>query len=357
MLTDFSCEQWNNIAAQHSAFRQSWEWGEFQRALGRKVMRWKAENNALAAQIIRQSFAPPWLKLRGAQYFYIPRGPLILQNEREKLSCALEELISFLNRQGAIFLRLEPGFPPDYEMVSILVKHHFLAVRSRVQPQETLIIDLTKSGEEMLAVMHNKTRYNIRLAERHGVMVGEHGQEAFPSLWPMFEETARRDRFSFHSKSYYQKMLEILRPPQQLNQLSQQNQPDQLNQLSLPFAFCRLWVAGRDDAGPLAAAIVGYSGPTAIYLHGASTPRLRNLMAPHLLHWRIMQDAKNRGYSTYDFGGISEKSWPGVTRFKRGFGGKPFRFAGVFDLPFSFLWYQAYRCVRAISEVGRSPFN
>jgi lipid II:glycine glycyltransferase (peptidoglycan interpeptide bridge formation enzyme) len=66
-------------------------------------------------------------------------------------------------------------------------------------------------------------------------------------------------------------------------------------------------------------------------------------MAPHLLHWEIIRQAKQLGYHFYDFWGIDEKKWPGLTRFKKGFGGKIIEYPGTFDLVFNKFWYQLYR--------------
>ncbi len=98
----------------------------------------------------------------------------------------------------------------------------------------------------------------------------------------------------------------------------------------------------------IAANIVVFWEKTAIYLHGASDYEQRNLMAPHLLQWEQIKEAKKRGCIEYDFWGIDEKKWPGVTRFKKGFGGREVEYPGAFDLIFQPVWYKIYKIGRTL---------
>ena len=71
-------------------------------------------------------------------------------------------------------------------------------------------------------------------------------------------------------------------------------------------------------------------------------------MAPYLLQWQQILEAKKRGCAEYDFWGINEKKWPGVTRFKKGFSGKEVGYPGAFDLIFQPIWYSLYKIVKKI---------
>jgi lipid II:glycine glycyltransferase (peptidoglycan interpeptide bridge formation enzyme) len=96
-----------------------------------------------------------------------------------------------------------------------------------------------------------------------------------------------------------------------------------------------------------------YFGDTATYLHGASSRERRELMAPHLLHWTAMMDAKSWGFRTYDFWGVAPEgveghSWAGITRFKRGFGGKYVAYPGTYDVPVDRFWYGLYAATQKL---------
>ena len=199
-----------------------------------------------------------------------------------------------------------------------------------IQPRQTILLDFTKEESELLQKMHPKTRYNIRLAERHGVSVEkvDLSEENFEMFWKLLIETSKRDKFSTHPKKYYKKMIETLG--------GSEND-----------AHIALFVA-KYKGKPLAAELVMFFGETATYLHGASSEEERGVMAPYAIHWEIIKEVKKMGYKYYDFWGIDEKKWPGVTRFKRGFGGEEISYPETFDLPVQKLWYKIYCWARKV---------
>src|SRR5688572_376543 len=305
-------EGWNeDVLRMGGGFLQSWQWGEFQRSLGRDVVR--VRENGGMAQMIRMRLP------LGKTYWYAPRGPL----------GKLPSLKMDPDVAKAMFIRVEPPTEPE-------------AVKTRdVQPAQTLIVDLTQDPEAILAAMHEKWRYNIRLAERKGVKIyvaGERDPGALEVFWGLLEETTERDRFRAHDKEYYRSMLEALAGAPGVDGKTR------------PVA--RL-VFAEHDGRVLAANLMVYFGGTATYLHGASSRARRELMAPHLLHWTAMLDAKGWGYTEYDFWGVAPEGvekhpWAGITRFKRGFGGRYVAYPGTYDVPIDKLWYGLYAAAQKI---------
>ena len=224
-----------------------------------------------------------------------------------------------------IFLKIEPdeNFPADLN----LIDSEFKKSTKEIQPSETVILDLRKSEEELLKEMKQKTRYNIGVAEKHGIKIEEKGD--FEPFWKLLEETASRDKFHLHPKKYYEEMLKNLN-------------------LETKFpSGNKLFLAEKGEK-ILAVAIVNFFNKRATYLHGASSAEYKNLMAPHLLHWEIARYAKKNGFEEYDLWGISEKKYPGVTRFKRGFGGKEINYPGAYDFIFDKKWHLIYSAARKI---------
>lgn len=295
---------------ERNQFLQCWQWGEFQAKAAGKVIRLGVVDNeklvAVATLVKKKLFM-------GKSYFYCPRGPAGISN------FLFGEIEKTAKREGAIFLRFEP---PDELRVAAGCG---LRVNKTidVQPSKTLILNLTKSEDELLKQMHQKTRYNIRLAEKKDIKIVEAGADKFEKFWRLLAATRDRGGFSLHSRGYYQAML---------------------NQDS---SFVKMFLA-EHQGKVLAGNLMVFFGDTATYLHGGSSDESRELMAPYALQWQVIKLAKGAGYKYYDFHGIDENKWPGVTRFKRGFGGQAVTYPGTFDLIFDPGWYNIYKMVRKI---------
>ncbi len=315
------------------SFLQSREWEEFQRAVGRRV--WRIDDTL----VIRHELP------LGMNYLYCPR-PLPESTKHEARSTIFEKITEIAKKEKSIFLKIDP-------MVSIEVSGLRFRASESLQPRQTVILDLQKSEEELVAGMHEKTRYNIRLAGRRGVEInnfqnlptrqipGLRPSEAkqfasdsisnfqFETFWKLLQETAARDGFHTHERTYYEKLLAV-----------------GTNEFSNGLFFAEY------EGEVLAAAMINFYHPsrTATYLHGASARSHREVMAPHMLHWEIARDAKNRGFAHYDFWGIDEKKWPGVTRFKRGFGGREVSYPVSADIVFRPWLYRAYCFARRLKR-------
>lgn len=329
-------KMWNIFVAKHGpksgAFLQSWEWGEFQKKFGRKIWRLGIMENTVltgTAQIIKCPL--PFRR----SYLYCPRGPIISIKYKEIFEFLLKETSKIAKNANAVFFRFEP----TDENYKLQITNYKLFKTTPIQPEHTLLLDLTKSEGELLAAMHHKTRYNIRLAERHGVTVHrtrltdpEMLKEDFEIFWNLLSKTSVRDGFRPHPKNYYWQMLNTLMP-----------QPAG----STPTPNAALYSAKYQNK-TLATNLIMFFGETVTYLHGASSDEDRNVMAPYLLHWQIVKEAKRLDYKFYDFWGIDEVKWPGVTRFKKGFSGIEVAYLGTFDLPINKLWYKIYRLAKKI---------
>jgi lipid II:glycine glycyltransferase (peptidoglycan interpeptide bridge formation enzyme) len=106
---------------------------------------------------------------------------------------------------------------------------------------------------------------------------------------------------------------------------------------------------------PIAANIVSHFGKRVTYVHGASGNRGRNLMAPFLLQWSAILEAKRVGATEYDFWGIADSEdpthpWAGITRFKRGFGGSMVQYIGAYDIIYKPTWYKIYRAYKTLRK-------
>jgi len=394
-------EEWNKFITDNNSesFLQSFEWGKFQEATGKKIFRIGIEENG---KIIVIAFLIKYNLPFGKSYFYCPRGPVLIKskisnNESEILELLFEEIKKIAIKEKCFFLRFD--LPMERVDISRIMNQkchiNFRKSPNEIQPKDTLILNLEKSEEDLLKEMKPKTRYNIRLAFKKGVKIisTSNYEKYFSKFWNLTEETSKRDKFVSHNKDYYWKMLENLskeichsefisesiknkdldsskftrQGSEKIEKISgfkkkilNQVQNDDMyfdndfgNNENKQNLHAKLYLAEFKEK-IIAANIVLYLGNLCIYLHGASSNEQRNLMAPYLLQWQQIQGAKAQGYKKYDFWGITvndeKQNWKGITKFKKGFGGKEKSFVGAYDLVFDKLSYNIYQVFKKIKK-------
>ncbi len=303
------------VLAAKGQFLQSFEWGQFQERLNRKIWHLALcqDGEIILAGLVVKHGLP-----LNRSYLYSPRGPIAAGGD--EISNFLERIREIARKENAIFWRIEPTREITDKRIKDLCSmfHVPCSMTSPVQPSRTIILDLKGSEEELLARMHPKTRYNIRLAQRHGIEVEEGSGDDIEKFLDILHKTARRDKFRPYPDEYYRQLFKV--------------DPN----------FVKLYLA-RYKGEILAANIIVFFGKTATYVHGASSDKHRDVMAPHLLHWHVITEAKISDYTWYDFWGADEKKWPGLTRFKKSFGANVVIYPGTFDLILDKKWYCLYR--------------
>jgi lipid II:glycine glycyltransferase (peptidoglycan interpeptide bridge formation enzyme) len=334
-LSEFDKDHYNRFVAQQpsGSFLQSWEWGMWQKKLGREPYRFLLEdgNRIVASLQVIKSPLP-----MGKYYLYLPYGPVVEKNFKFQIS-NFKYLLQELQQKfpGAVFIRIETKDRIE-GLLSIAKK------TTNIQPGKTLIIDLSKSEEQLLAEMHQKTRYNIKLAQRHGVQVVSeplvvpgHGLYVKEAL-DLITQTADRQDFQTFPRAYYEQFLDYF---------ALQNSGGDVK-IYLYKALL--------DRELLTAAIMVDFGNTRTYLFGGSAAHHREAMAPHLLHFTAMLDAKRSGLNFYDFWGVETASGdqPGFVRFKMGFApqGSTIEYPGAYDIAHRKPLYHAYKTLRRVNR-------
>ena len=209
-------------------------------------------------------------------------------------------------------------------MIAALTRRGWRPSGEQIQYRNTVVSDLTPSEDELLAAMKPKWRYNIRLAERKGVVVRDGTAADLPAFYAMYAETGGRDGFLVRPFDYYRAIWERFLA-------------DGLGHVLL----------AEVDGAPVAGLFLFRYGPTAWYFYGASTAQSRDLMPNHALQWAAMRWAKAAGCTRYDWWGApdvldeSDPMW-GVYRFKQGFGGEFTPWIGAWDFPTNRAAYWGY---------------
>ncbi len=263
-------------------------------------------------------------------YLYVPRYQCDIVSMAEAVEVARHERCGWLRFDASDRSELEE-LNQNYRIAS--APHD-------MQPRTHIIRSLSGTEDEMLSSMKSKTRYNIRLAQKKGVVVHRVcvSDDDFPEMLDIFyhmvEETAARKGVQFHPKHFYQSIFDAL----------------SADQVALYMAE----IEGREF---VAANIVTFYGDTVTYLHGATGSSHRNLMAPFLLQWEAMRDGMQRNYRYYDFGGVypgaADPGKQGITRFKQGFGQTEDLCAlpGTHDIVLNNLKYRAYRLLQYLKSM------
>jgi lipid II:glycine glycyltransferase (peptidoglycan interpeptide bridge formation enzyme) len=284
---------------------QSPAWGEFRKAMGIDVARlndWQLTFHKIPHT--------PWT------VGYFPKGP-------KPTKQMIEELIKLGKQKNAIYIQIEPN---TREKVNLKPSHHPLFTKY------TFVLDLTKSEGELLARLHPKTRYNIKVAQKHNVVVKEdNSPEAFKEYLRLTEETTSRQGFYAHNKKYHETMWNSMHKA----------------------GIAHLFTASYEGQ-VLSAWIVFVWGDTVYYPYGASGRNHREVMAPTLLLWEIARWSRRQaGIKYFDLWGAMgpepdiHDPWYGFHRFKQGFNPTLVEFAGSYDLimnkPLYFLYTIADR--------------
>lgn len=324
---------------------QTREWGEVKRSMGwvpLPIGLFEDGQIKGAILILKRRLPIPGIN---KSIFYAPRGPVVDINNHVLLDHLFKGVRSIARQHGAIFLKIDPDIEQSEEAFKeYLTSRGFQKTTTAegfegVQPTYVFRLDITPDEEQLLEQMAPKTRYNLRLASRKGVVVRESTEKQdLERFYHILLETAERDKFLVRGYRYFEEIR------------------DQLGERDLAKLFMADY-QGQDIAGTLAFIL----GDKAWYIYGASSNEFRNVMPNYLLQWTMIKWAKDNGCTLYDFRGVSgdlseDNPLYGLYRFKKGFAATFTEFIGEWDLVYSplfyWLWARAlpvyYRAVRRV---------
>lgn len=321
---------------------QSRQWAEFKQSYGWTPLPqvWRDEHGQIcaAAMVLKRAIPVGGFAAR-LNVLYIPRGPLLDWSSVYWRDRVLTDLQTLAKQQRSIFVKLDaevitgtgvPGEESAMEeatgtaVLETLRSGGWVFSPDQIQFRNTLWLDLRGEEADWLARMKQKTRYNLRLAQKKGVRVRAGNPGDLAMLYRMYAETSLRDGFVIRSEAYYRDLWTRF----------------------LHAGLAHVLVAEVEGEAVAALVLFVFAG-RAWYLYGMSREIHREKMPNYLLQWEAMRLAKLLGCECYDLWGAPDTfdntdSLAGVFRFKEGLGGKVVRTMGAWDYTPSPLLYRLY---------------
>ena len=330
LLEEKDKQEYKNFLESHDRcnFQQSLEWGEVKTSWKKEVILSEDKDGKIRGSLC------VWIRKIPifGNIMYSARGPVCDLYDEEIIKDLREGADSLAKKYKAFVLRVEPDIlKSDEEFRKIITKNGFKIkddskdFKDEIQPRFVFRLNLKgKTEEEIFAELHQKTRYNIRLATKKGVVIKEGTREDLKEFHKIMIETGERDNFIIRSLEYFEKMYDEMAP----------------NHMKLLMAY-------HEDK-PISGIIPIMYGNKVWYLYGASSNSHRNLMPNYLLQWTMIQEAIKMGADMYDFRGVSgvvDESHPqyGLKKKKKGFNADFTEFIGEIFIPYKPLIYKMYK--------------
>ena len=312
------------LQCKEKTFLDSWNWGEFQKAMGNKIWRLGIYNRE---QLVAVALVIKIIAKRGT-FLFVPHGPNIKNSELEYqdpeqtqsskfkiLKIFLEELRKLAKEENCSFIRISPIWERSKENIKIFKDLEFRQAPIHMHPEVTWELNITPSEEELLMNMRKTTRYLIRQGVKNKdiEIVQSRKTEDIKRFNELYQQTAYRHHFTPFSLRYLQNEFLAFNPD---------------NQISI--------FLGRYKGEIISSAMIIFWQGTAFYHQGASSHKYPKVPVSYLLQWEAIKEAKKRNCKIYNFWGIAPITiencklkienlkghpWYGLTLFKMGFGG------------------------------------
>ena len=308
-------------------FLQSPIYGKMNELIGKKVLYLEFGDEGVALAIVRDA--------KRGRYLEIPCGPLIDWGNKQLVGEVFQEIRENAKKEKCVFVRIRPQLIANEENLRLLESLGLKKSPMHLAAEHTVMIDLRKTEDELLAEMRRQTRYEVRRAEKLGIkVIVDNSEEIYKEFHRIQAETAKRQGFV---------------PPDLKTLLAERE------------AFgenASIYVAETDAGEKIAYGLIVKGGKEGDYYEAASTELNRKMPGAYALLWRAMRDLKNEGYERFNLWGIAPPNQPnhryaGVTTFKTGFGGEVVEFVPAHDLIISKVGYLKDYVVEVVRKKKR----
>jgi lipid II:glycine glycyltransferase (peptidoglycan interpeptide bridge formation enzyme) len=307
-------EEWEGFLENctEKTFLHSWNWGEFNQAMGSKIWRFGAYNGKLLGVVLVLK-----ISAKRGTFLFIPHGPVVVDGIEEKdkkeiLELVLNHLKDIIREEKISFIRVSPIWEKTEENINIFSNSAFRGAPIHMHPEVTWELNIAPTEDQILANMRKTTRYLIKQAEKNPdiEIIKSNNIEDLKLFWPVYKETAKRHNFVVFSEKYLETEFSIFAKDKQI-----------------------VLFLGKYKGEVVSVALFVFWQGTCVYHHSGSLSKYNKIPVSYLLQWNAIKEAKNRGCKIYNFWGIapdikiaknaqdSKHPWAGLSLFKMGFGG------------------------------------
>jgi len=298
--------------SKEKTFLQSWNWGEFQKAMGSKIWRLGIydNNNLIATSLVIK------IKAKRGNFLFVPHGSAM---KHQVLETLLNELKKIAKEERADFIRIAPISERNYKNIKLFKNLGFRNAPIHMHPELSWELDISFSEDELLMGMRKTTRYLIKqgLKNKDIKIIQSKELKDIEIFNEINKQTVKRHHFIPFSLEFLKKQFSAFRSD---------------NQISIFLA--------KYQGEIIASGIFIFWQNIGFYHHGASSLKHPKIPVSYLLQWEAIKEAKKRNCKLFNFWGIiseKEKShpWAGLSLFKKGFGGYEKSYVKTQDFPIS----------------------
>lgn len=309
------------LSQNPQSFLQSWNWGETYKQYGETIWRlgfYKGGKLVGVALLIGQN-------AKRGKHILIPGGPLIEWGNNSLVSFVFKSIQSVAKNYGAWFVRMRPELVDTPENIKQVRQLGFVKAPMHLNAENTWVLSVEKSEEELLSGMRKNTRYMVRKSLQSDLSIeSDKTSKGIATLYKLQNETVSRNKFVGFSEKFFKCQMDTFGEDGQ----------------------AELYVIRKNNK-PLAAAIILFYGDYAYYHHSGSSNKMREIPSSYYLQWYVIREARKRKLKGYNFWGIAPEGntnhrFSGVTTFKTGFGGTRIDWVSAQDLPISSLYWATY---------------
>lgn len=298
---------------------QSDIWKQFQKDLKRKIVEGSGEGWSYVGIVEHDRFG---------EYIYVPYGPHATNEKALRL--AAKDLKEKALKLGVYVINVEPTPPITYKIANKVFNHKGV----HRQAHRTLVIDLSKDEDEIIANMSKSRRKQYRNYDKKGISIEKNNsRETLDKFFELLQISSREKGFYVRDKIFFDKMFDTL----------------------VAEGHASLFVAKRDNEIEVVA-LVYDDDDTRYYAHVGRDLTDSSLQASAPLIAYMIIDAKRSGKKFFDLYGISESDdkideKSGFTVFKKTFGGDIVNFAGAWEIPISKPKYYVKKILRRTKSI------